>query len=532
MIAEIHDNQFVHLSHITMPEEEVVWTNFSISKPNRYVDPSQLGNWDGVYRFYNRAKKRLALPLLPRLIALCEREGLPITVEDKRGPSKYESIPKSEINADFLPGITLADYQLDAIRAVSDNEHGIFDVPTGGGKGELIAGICKAIQCPTVILADQTVVIDQLKSRLELRDVTNDVGIFYAGKRPNGQMILVGSIQSLTSISKTPNPPARRREESDNSYKKRLEKWHTTVKGLKTRRENTKKLLEVIKKVDMVLVDECDKATSDPFKNLFRFHFKGRRRYGFSGTPSDPAKPVEAMVMESHLGPIIFKETRQRLTELGRIIPCTYHMMAFGLDGSIKDSSAFDIATTEWLVANPKMHKLIAELCKKLRKDNDGTLVLVDREELGQHLLNSISALGLQVRFIYGKTPKNVRNETLRAFERREIDVLIGGKIINRGLDLDGGCENLIIATGGKLASDFIQKVGRALRHNKRGKSQVYDLFFRCNRYLYNHSKARLGVMLNAGYQTWVHFPYGRVDGQELVNSRYRIDKRLYTGGS
>jgi superfamily II DNA or RNA helicase len=531
MIAEIIDNQFVYLSHITIPEEEAVWKDFSISKPNRYVDPSQLGNWDGVFRFYNRAKKRFALPLLARLIALCEREGLPLTVEDKRESWKYTPVAVDQINEDFLPGIVLADYQLEAIRQVCLHENGVFDVPTGGGKGELIAGICKAIPCPTVILADQTIVVDQLKSRLELRDIANDIGVFYAGKRPNGQMILVGSIQSLTAITKTPIPPDRRPDESDASFKKRLEKWSVTVKGLKTRRENTKKLLEVIKKTEMVLVDECDKATSDPFKNLFRFHFKGRRRYGFSGTPVDPSKPVEALVMENHLGPIIFKESRKRLTELGRIIPCTYHMMAFGLEGSIKDSSAFDIATNDWLINNPKMHRLIADLCKKLKKGDDGTLVLVDREELGLHLLQSIESAGLRVRFIYGKTPKQARNDALRSFERREIDVLIGGKIINRGLDLNGGCENLIIATGGKLASDFIQKVGRALRHNKKGKSQVYDFFFRCNRYLYNHSKARLAVMLEAGYDTWIHFPYGRVDGQELVNSRYRVDKRLYTSG-
>jgi superfamily II DNA or RNA helicase len=530
MIAEITDNQFVQLSHITMPEEEVIWQAFSISRPNRYVDPSQLGNWDGIYRFYNRAKKRLVLPLLPKLLEVCEKNELPISVNDKRDPAKYHAVDRDSINEDFLPGIKLADYQIAAIQKVCELEHGVFDVPTGGGKGELIAGICKAIQCPTVVIADQTVVIDQLRARLELRDVASDIGVFYAGKRPNGQMILCGSIQSLTVTAKVPSAPTKKPNEQHEKYLQRLERWHATVKGLKTRRENTKKLLEIIKKTDMILVDEVDRATSDPFKNLFRYYFKGRRRFGFSGTPTDPSKPVEALILESHVGPIIFQETRKRLTELGRIIPCAYHMMAFGLDGSIKDSSAFDIATNEWMVQNKKFHALIAGLCKKLRKDGDGTLVLVDREELGTHLLAAIESLGLTARFIYGKTPKNTRNEALRSFERREIDVLIGGKIINRGLDLNGGCENLILATGGKLQSDFIQKVGRALRHNKKGKSQVYDFFFRCNRYLYNHSKARLSVMLQAGYETQVYFPNGRIDGQELVNQRYRVDKRLIGG--
>lgn len=527
MIAEIRDNQFVYLSHITMPEEEIIWQSFSISKPNRYVDPSQLGNWDGIYRFYNRAKKRLVLPLLPKLLQVCQENELPIDLQDKRDDPKYTPLSPELIDENFLPGITLADYQIDAIRRVCECEHGVFDVPTGGGKGELIAGICKAISCPTVVIADQTVVIDQLKARLELRDVATDIGVFYAGKRPNGQMILCGSIQSLTVTGKAPPAPGRRKDETQEKYHKRLDRWQATIRGLKTRRENTKKLLEVIKKTEMILVDEADRATSEPFKNLFRYYFKGRRRYGFSGTPTDPSKPVEALILESHVGPIIFKETRKRLTELGRIIPCSYHMFAFGCEGSIKDSSAFDIATNEWMIQNPKFHQLIAGLSKKLSKDDDGTLILVDREELGHYLLKAIESLGIPVRFIYGKTPKNTRNEALRSFESRQISVLIGGKIINRGLDLNGGCENLVIATGGKLQSDFIQKVGRALRHNKKGKSQVYDFFFRCNRYLYNHSKARLAVMLQAGYDTQVYFPNGRLDGQELVRQRYRVDKGL-----
>jgi len=116
----------------------------------------------------------------------------------------------------------------------------------------------------------------------------------------------------------------------------------------------------------------------------------------------------------------------------------------------------------------------------------------------------------------------------LRAFEKRKFNVLIGGKIINRGLDLDGGCENLIIATGGKLRSDFVQKVGRALRHNKRGKSIVYDFFFRCNKYLYGHSKARLKTMVDFGYKSTIVFKNGSIDGDKLIKSRFRIPKKYF----
>lgn len=177
------------------------------------------------------------------------------------------------------------------------------------------------------------------------------------------------------------------------------------------------------------------------------------------------------------------------------------------------------------MVENKKFHKLISDLCLKYK--GDGTLVLVDAIELGHTLKEVLQQNGLTANFIYGKTSKNIRNETLRAFERREFDVLIGGKIINRGLDLKGGCENLIIATGGKLQSDFIQKVGRALRQNKRGSSRIFDFYFRCNRYLYNHSKARLKAIVGVGYKSLVVFPGGSVDGAELIKSRFIVKKKL-----
>jgi superfamily II DNA or RNA helicase/intein/homing endonuclease len=275
-----------------------------------------------------------------------------------------------------------------------------------------------------------------------------------------------------------------------------------------------------------ILVHNCDKAVSEQWKALFRFHFKGRRRIGVTGTPFDKAKPVEAIVLQEHLGSVIAKETRSRLTELGRIIPCEYYMMAYGLDGSIADSTAYDIAYDEYITNSDKFSLMISGLCKKYCVDDDGTLIIVDREALGLRLKDTLLEAGLKAEFIYGKTPKKQRDEALRSFERRDLNVLIGGKIINRGLDLAGGCETLIIASGGKLQSEFLQKIGRALRRNKRGKSKIFDFYFRCNKYLYQHSKVRLQTIIEAGYPIKIVLPGGLMDGRELVRNRFKIPNR------
>jgi len=525
MRAILNDNQWIWFDNLTTAEEEILWVNFSVQSPGTYIDPSQRGMWDGIYRKYNRAKQRMARPLLSMLRGVCIKHDLPLVVKDNRPKWDFHPLHPDAIGLDFLPNITLDPHQQRAIRAACKIECGIVDIPTGGGKGEVICGICKAIDCPTIIVADQTVVIDQLKARLELREIDEEIGLFYAGERPSGEKIVVGSIQSLQSPTKPPPVPERHSDEPDDKWEQRNVKWEQQFRAFKTRKKNAKFLQAYAKTAEMILVDECDKATSDPYKKMFRHWFTGRRRYGFSGTPFDDDKPVEGMVMQEHLGSVIARETRANLEKIGRIIPCEYWSMAFGVDGSINEGSAYDIARSEYMTENEQYHKLISALCNKYQ--GDGTLILVDAIALGQHLEEVINASGLKAHFIYGKTSKRRRDELLRSFEARDYDVLIGGKIINRGLDLKGGCENLIVATGGKLQSDFIQKIGRALRHNKRGRSRVFDFYFRCNRYLYDHSKARLKAMVKAGYRTVVVFPGGSIDGAQLIKNRFQIRKRL-----
>jgi superfamily II DNA or RNA helicase len=525
MIANIVDNQWVYLTHITDPEDQLLWVEFSISKPNAYIDPAMRGNWDGIFRKYNRVKKRIARPLLSMLVGICKKHNIPFELVDKRSEWQYQVVDPNDVQSDFLPDIKLEEYQLRAIRKACEVECGIIDMPTGSGKGEIICGICKAIACPTLILADQRVVIDQLKKRLELRDVAGEVGLFYAGKKPDGQLIVVGLIQSLTPPKKPPLVPNRKPEESEKAYTKRLEKYDLYLKAYHTRMKNVKFLHSYVKKAQLLIVDECDKASSESYKALFRYWFKGRRRYGLSATPMDPAKPVEALVIQEHLGSIIVKESRDEVLKLGRIVPIDYKMIAFGLEGSIGDATAYDIAYKEWLVENVKFHNFITNICQKYNET--GTLILVDRKDVGFALEKAINSVGIEAHFIYGETNKRKRDEILKKFERREFNVLIGGKIINRGLDLAGGCENLIIAGSGKLQSDLIQKVGRALRKNSQGFSRIFDFLFRCNRYLYNHSKARLKAIVDSGFDSKVVFPGGIIDGREFIEKRrFRVDRK------
>jgi superfamily II DNA or RNA helicase len=365
-----------------------------------------------------------------------------------------------------------------------------------------MAAIAKILGCPTVIIAEKRVIIEQIRERLELRDVVPEVGMFYCGATPDGQLIVVGSIQSLSS----PPISMKRKRGGRAMYNKRLKR--------------AQQFQAIVKKADLLMVDEADLATSKGYKNLFRYHFNGRRKYGFSATPFEKSKPVDNLVLREHLGSVISKSDRRALEGIGRIIPVVFTMFAFGEDGDRQDKTAFDIAEREIMIDNKKFHQMLLRIVGKFPSERN--LILLDTsaiEDFGKHLEDLIS----DSKFIYGKTSKQQRNEYIKRFEDGKLSCLIGSKIIKRGLDLKGGVDNLIICGGGKQHREQLQKIGRAVRNNERGFARVFSFFFLNNYYLYRHSREQLKAVVGAGYKTNVVFKGKVVDGAELIKSRFRL---------
>ena len=168
MKAIIRDNNYVYFDNITQHEDNVLWEAFSVSRPGTYIDPNQRGQWDGVYRKYNRARKKIARPLLALVIEVCKKYNLPLSITDAREAWKF-AVPSIDVVVpDLLPGIVLEEYQTESIKRALAEECGIIALPTGAGKTEVACAICKLIDCPTVVLADQTIVVEQMRSRLLL----------------------------------------------------------------------------------------------------------------------------------------------------------------------------------------------------------------------------------------------------------------------------------------------------------------------------------------------------------------------------
>jgi len=506
----IADNRWIYLDGITPDISDLLYEHFSAEDPNsKYIDSIQEQSWDGVYRKYNKREQKLSKAYLNEVIKFCGKYDLPVEIEDRRPPSKYPMYKPEDIKPDLLAGITLMDHQIEGMLACTkpENEIGIMFYITGAGKSELMCGIAKLLNCPTIIMAEETIVVDQLKRRLELRDVAKEVGVFYAGQSPTGQLICVGSLASLLA---PPKLGGRKEEETKEDYEKR-------IKAYKTRSKNHTIYRKLLGKCELLMVDEADKAASNKqYKKVIQKYTKSRYIYGFTGTLPMEEDKLDNLNLTELLGGVIAKSDRRYLESIGRIIPVKYITTVFG-NNNRNDKSAFDIAVKELIEQNEELHLKIKQIIDAF--PNDNFLVLVENIELGKALEEKIPGSA----FIFGTTARNTRNDALKKFEKKTLRVLIGSKILKRGLDLNGGVDNLILCASSKKDSDLEQKVGRAVRINNRGWARVFDFMFINNFYLYRHSRRRLARMLQLGYPTMVVTPKKTYDGKEVMKKGFNL---------
>jgi len=131
VIAKISDNHWLNLAVVTQGVEDTLAPYFSAKHPRaHYIDTSAA--WDGWYRRYNTIKQRLALPFRQDLEACCQKHGIPLDIVDSRTPEQIPSI--DDIKPDMLSGVTLEEYQLDAVKATLNHEVGLISSCTGSGK--------------------------------------------------------------------------------------------------------------------------------------------------------------------------------------------------------------------------------------------------------------------------------------------------------------------------------------------------------------------------------------------------------------
>lgn len=415
-------------------------------KGYRFMKRYKAGVWDGYISLMTSAAY-FPTGLLPFVARRLKELG-----HTFRFAMECEYIQPDPISPDMLRGITLRDYQLDAITMLLDKKRGIARMATNSGKTEVMAGIIKALRVPqTLVIVASKELLDQTSKRLQYR-LGVKVGRIGDGAWDRKQ-VTVAMIQTLHS---------RLSNELANS---------------------------------LVLIDECHHASSDTMMDVLS-RVRGSYRYGFSGTPLKKDLLSDLKLM-SVTGRILVDISNKYLIqhEYSALPKITIHIVENNDEEMWKWK--YQPAYSELIVHNTERNRIIADAA---RAANGIVLILVNTIEHGKLL----QAMLPESIFVHGSDDSSIRREILEKMRIDSRGVFIASPIFDEGVDVPN-IDSVILAGGGKSSVKLLQRIGRGMR-KKEGTNVLYihDFIDDTNKYLLRHSDARISTYVEEGFETTV----------------------------
>lgn len=428
--------------------------------------------WDGKHRFYNLKDSSIRTGLVPFLASKIEMKStfldmdLKVIIQDGR-----KNIPLKgsiELSKNMLKGITLRDTQMKALEAIYKGGmnilgRGIIESWTGSGKSEILCCIVKLIDAQVLLIAPDVYLGEQLFDRLEKRGVSASL---YRGQEDFdfSSRVVVSNIQMLYS-----------------RFKKK-----------------SKNLLDYLRGVGAVLLDEVQFSAADSYKALFDSMENCSVRYGVSGTPFR-SDEISDLTLLGEIGNRIVKIGARELIEEGAVSIPRFFIDRLVDKPKTKNLEGMNYAEVYkyLIVENLERNTKIVEYAKKLSDSGLKSLIFVTNLDHGKKLLDLLKEADVNTPiFLDGSNDMSIRSEWKNKFEIGECSTLVATRIFDAGVDLDGGTNAVILAGGGKSRQRLLQRSGRGARLQKDKFNQVLIIDFQDKgKYVKDHAIKRENLL-------------------------------------
>lgn len=441
---------------------------FSYELKDAYFIKKNYPNANTTVRFWNQAKQTLPLGfkdgLLVTLQHLSEYQkvGLDLSIVDHR----VFDDTKIQMPEKFLNGITLRDYQNEAVSIYLRKKIGMLELATGSGKTEVAIEILRQLGVKTLFITDKREMLRQTKERIE-KSLGITVGSIGAGTN-DIQDVTVATIQSLN---------------------KRIDEYK-----------------DYLSKVRFVIFDECHRVASNSYIKISKYLTGSEFRLGLSGTAFRDDK--NDMKINAVTGNIIHNINAKTLIDSGFLVKPTITFINNYMDkevvkemeercktGLINETQNYSTYYDMFIVNNSYRNNKILE-CVNNNKDKK-ILILTKFIDHGK-LLNNLIPGSVH---LYGETNKEDRAKMFDDFVKGNNNVLISTiSIFSEGIDvpsltlvLNASCNRGDVKT--------IQVLGRILR-TMTGKSDAqYIDFIDETRFFKLASYARRRILRKQGHE-------------------------------
>ncbi len=252
---------------------------------------------------------------------------------------------------------------------------------------------------------------------------------------------------------------------------------------------------KVIDGIDLVIVDEFHHSGAATYQDLNRtawanVYFK----IGMTATPFR-SKSNERLLLESVLSHVIYRIEYEVAVRKGYIVPMEAYYVELAAMKLSKLTGNFRAVYRELVVERQDRNAIIARMAANLALAGISALVLVKQIDHGLLIQEAVATLGVDIPFVKGENDDN--RAVIGAFNRREIDVLIGTTgILGEGVDTKP-CEYVILAGLGRSKNAFMQQCGRSFRKFQ-GKQSCKVIIFRdrSHAWMENHFQAQCEYLL------------------------------------
>lgn len=434
---------------------QALYSHFSVEKEGWWWKAKK-GFYDKHRHFFGRASQKLATGLLVKLIDFLDNYPIKYEYIDNREPLKERlAITK-------FPGYNLNSkkysYQGQSVRLCLDHGRGVLDLATNAGKTIVAAAIVKSLDAPTLFVAGTKDIVLQTEEVFS-ETLNRKISVLGVGRKELGY-ITVCTAQTLIRL----------------------------VKGK----------MKELNHFEVLFFDECHHSSSDTWWKI-AMKIPARYRFGLSGT-SFGGKDDKDWRLIGATGELIKTVSNAELIKRGVSakpkIVFLKSQVAREVDGTylevVKDGIVNDV------VRNTQIHALSFSLVKR----GHSILILTPRKVHGLNLFTMLSRDNgkFNVFFNWGGVHAFLRKKNLEKF-KEEGGVMIATSVYDEGIDIPE-INSLILALGGKSHRKVLQRIGRALRKKQEGKNvvTVYDFWDWHNDYLEKHSKGRLKLYLEEGF--------------------------------
>lgn len=425
----------------------------AVEVPGAFFARRHRPGWDGFWHPLNIMRGEFPTGLLARV-----RKFLPLAqVKDER-----QRPPTLPFRKDMLQGVTLADHQEKAVRLILEgNGLGTLGISVAGGKTEQGIAVACHVQGLCVWITHRKDLLYQTTERIKWR--TGETAV----------MIGDGAWGEITDRTK---------------FLVVMPQTALLDPGL---------FAAQVKSASVMVADEAHTASSANLWFKIAMSVPAFYRVGLTGTPF--TDPIRDMRLEASTGPVLIRIKASEMAELGWAVPAQviYHR----LDNPSLPGADYQEARRTLIEENPARNAMIVELAMDAAREGKRCLVICDTIRHVRLLGEILRGENVRSQVLTGKYSSQARIQAKKEFRSGVLEVLLSSPILDMGVDLPE-LEVVVIAAGGKSASRFIQRCGRALRKSAgKDKATIHDFWDTGSRYTLRHSVSRLQACRREGFE-------------------------------